>query len=68
MAIIDLLTICFVLCLFSLGFKMLENAREEESFENELLLAEAEIRELRDEVRYLQSNIEYLNTQINRLK
>lgn len=53
MALVDLLVVCFVLCLFSLGFRLVDIAREEESMEYELREARSEIKRLREEVDFL---------------
>lgn len=68
MAIIDLLTICFILCLFSIGFKLIETARAEETYEADLRDAQDEIKILKSEVAYLNSYVEHLRVQINRKK
>lgn len=68
MALIDLLTVCFILCLFSIGFKLVDIAREEESYEQELLDAQQEINILKSEVEYLNSYVEHLRVQITRMK
>lgn len=53
MALVDLLVVCFILCLFSLGFRLVDIAREEETFEYELIEARSEIKRLREEVDFL---------------
>lgn len=59
MLLVDLMTMCFIVCLFSIGFKLLEEIKEEEKYETDLSIAKEEIQNLKSEIAYLNSYIEY---------
>lgn len=60
MAIIDLLTVCFILCLFSLGFKLIENIKEEDR--------DLELGDLRDTLQCYEEEINMLYDLIDELE
>jgi len=65
MLLVDILTICFILCLFSIGFKLFETIREEEIYETDLSIAKDEISSLKSEISALTDYIEYLQIKHN---